>query len=108
MNYETINPATGEFVDRFATISDQDLGQVVDAAHAAFIDWRRRNVAERIVFLERAAAILRANVDEYASYLTLEMGKRLNEAQVEVVFSSGSGSTTSRARYRLRKRKPIG
>jgi succinate-semialdehyde dehydrogenase / glutarate-semialdehyde dehydrogenase len=86
MNYETINPATGEFVDRFATISDQDLGQVVDAAHAAFIDWRRRSVAERIVFLERAAAILRANVDEYASYLTLEMGKRLNEARVEVVF----------------------
>ena len=86
MNYETINPATGEFVDRFATISDQDLDRVVDLAQAAFIDWRRTNVAERVAILERAAGILRANVDEYAGYLTLEMGKRLNEARFEVVL----------------------
>jgi succinate-semialdehyde dehydrogenase / glutarate-semialdehyde dehydrogenase len=53
VNYETVNPATGEFVDRFATISDRDLDRVVDMAQAAFIDWRRRNVTERVVFLER-------------------------------------------------------
>ena len=86
MNYETINPATGEFVERFATMSDQDLGRVVDAAHAAFIDWRHRGAADRAAFLDRAAAILRANVDEYAGYLTLEMGKRLNEARFEVTL----------------------
>jgi len=86
VNYETINPATGEFVERFATMSDQDLGRVVDAAHAAFIDWRHRGAADRAAFLDRAAAILRANVDEYAGYLTLEMGKRLNEARFEVTL----------------------
>ena len=86
MNFETINPTTGEFVERFATMSDQDLDRVVDAAHAAFIDWRHRSVADRAAFLDRAAAILRSNVDEYAGYLTLEMGKRLNEARFEVIL----------------------
>jgi acyl-CoA reductase-like NAD-dependent aldehyde dehydrogenase len=48
VSYETVNPATGEFVDRFATISDRDLDRVVDMAQAAFIDWRRRNAAPQL------------------------------------------------------------
>ena len=89
MNYQTINPATGELVDTFATISDRELEHALETADRAFrTDWRARSVADRAGLIGRAAAILRANVDKYARYLTLEMGKRLNEARGEVALSA--------------------
>jgi succinate-semialdehyde dehydrogenase / glutarate-semialdehyde dehydrogenase len=89
VNYQTINPATGELVENFATISDDRIEGVLKTAHQAFHkDWRRRSVADRAALIGRAAEILRTNAEEYAHYLTLEMGKRLNEARGEVALSA--------------------
>ena len=77
MSYQTVNPATGALVETFASISDHELERVLATAHNTFeTDWRKRTVAERARIVSRAAAILREKADEYAGYLTLEMGKR--------------------------------
>jgi succinate-semialdehyde dehydrogenase/glutarate-semialdehyde dehydrogenase len=85
MTYQTINPATGELVAKFEDITDQELEVRLATAHKIFeSDWRHRSVAERAGIVSRAAAILREKADEYAHYLTLEMGKRIGEARREV------------------------
>jgi succinate-semialdehyde dehydrogenase / glutarate-semialdehyde dehydrogenase len=89
MPFETVNPATGELVRTFEEISDRDLELALGTAHKAYeTDWRLRPVAERAKIVSRAAAILRENLREYASYLTLEMGKRIAEAHAEVAMSA--------------------
>ena len=89
MPFKTVNPATGELVRSFEEISDRDLDLVLGTAHKAYeTDWRLRPVAERARIVSRAAAILREKADEYAGYLTLEMGKRIAESHGEVVTSA--------------------
>jgi len=89
MFFQTVNPATGELVQTFKEISDDDLELALATAHKAYEnDWRLRPVAERAKIVSRAAAILREKLPEYASYLTLEMGKRIAEAHSEVAMSA--------------------
>jgi succinate-semialdehyde dehydrogenase/glutarate-semialdehyde dehydrogenase len=89
MPYQTINPATGELLASYDDISDPLLEAKLAAAHRAFeTDWRRRPVSERAGIVSRAAALLRENAEEYAGYLTLEMGKRRAEALKEVESSA--------------------
>jgi hypothetical protein len=41
MSYQTVNPATGAFVETFAPISDYGLERVLATAHNTFeTDWR--------------------------------------------------------------------
>jgi succinate-semialdehyde dehydrogenase/glutarate-semialdehyde dehydrogenase len=89
MPFKTVNPATGELVRSFEEISDRDLELVLGTAHKAYeTDWRLRPVAERARIVSRAAATLRERADEYAGYLTLEMGKRIAESRAEVATSA--------------------
>src|SRR5580692_3579922 len=85
MLYETINPATGQVVRTFPTITDSELETALATADACFRnDWRQRPVAERARIVSRAAAIMRDNADEYARYIVEDMGKLLGVALVEV------------------------
>src|ERR1700751_4505666 len=85
MTYQTINPATGELIAKFEDVTDQELEVRLATAHKTFeTDWRHRSVAERARIVSRAAEILREKSEEYAHYLTLEMGKRTGEARREV------------------------
>jgi succinate-semialdehyde dehydrogenase/glutarate-semialdehyde dehydrogenase len=89
MPFKTVNPATGELVRSFEEISDRDLELVLGTAHKAYeTDWRLRPVAERAKIVSRAATILREKADEYAGYLTLEMGKRIAESLSEVAAAA--------------------
>lgn len=89
MIYQTINPATGAIVKTFPVVSDDDLEAAVSTAHAAYQDdWRHRPLAERAKVLSRAASLLRENAEEYASYITLEMGKLHQGALAEVGLSA--------------------
>jgi succinate-semialdehyde dehydrogenase/glutarate-semialdehyde dehydrogenase len=89
MFFQTVNPATGELVQTFKEISDDDLELALATAHKVYeTDWRLRPVAERAKIVSRAAAILREKAEEYAGYLTLEMGKRIAESHSEVAMSA--------------------
>jgi succinate-semialdehyde dehydrogenase/glutarate-semialdehyde dehydrogenase len=88
MAYQTINPSTGEVIKRFTEISDADLDATVAEAQAAFETWRQQPVKHRAKVLNAVAAKLRENAEEYARYLTLEMGKLIAEARGEVALSA--------------------
>jgi len=89
MPYQTINPATGNLVRSFPDITNDDLQAAVAAAQTAYeTDWRQRTVSERASIVSLAATRLRDRAEEYAGYLTLEMGKLIAEARAEVTLSA--------------------
>ncbi|WP_312715087.1 NAD-dependent succinate-semialdehyde dehydrogenase [Corynebacterium flavescens] len=88
MAYRTTNPYTGEVVKEFDTATPEQIEEAITTAHKAFLSWRDTPFTERAAVLQAAADELRANAHEYASILTLEMGKLIGEAEAEVELSA--------------------
>jgi aldehyde dehydrogenase (NAD+) len=81
-----INPADRDDVlAEFPAATAQDAGRAIDAAQAAFRNWRNTPGPERGRVLWRAADIARQRADEIARTLTREEGKVLKEAKGEVM-----------------------
>ena len=90
MTYQTTNPSTGELLVSYADISNADLELAIANADRVYrTDWRHRAIDERAKILTNAADILDKRKEEYAQYLTLEMGKLINEAYAEVDITIG-------------------
>ncbi len=88
MAYATTNPYTGQVLKTFPDATDTEVAQALDQAQAAFETWKDFGFAQRSKVLQKAADLLRARHTEYASLLTLEMGKLLAEAEAEVELSA--------------------
>lgn len=84
MAMESINPATGETVARFDAHDEAGVERALDAAQAAFRDWRRISVSERATLLGRIADALDASREDLARMAVLEMGKPIGAARDEV------------------------
>ncbi|HTK88784.1 MAG TPA: NAD-dependent succinate-semialdehyde dehydrogenase [Verrucomicrobiae bacterium] len=83
MSIQTVNPATGEVVEKFEPTSSAELERIVSGAHAAFGEWRAVPVAERAKPMREAARILRARKHEFARTMTVEMGKPIVQGEAE-------------------------
>ena len=82
--YATTNPATGEVVKRFNTVTDAEAEALLARAHAAFLGWREVPVAQRVRLFRRLADLTEANRDELGRLVTLEMGKPLAQSLGEI------------------------
>ena len=87
MTYQSVNPADGKLLKKFDELTDKQLETKLAAAATCFETWGHKSYAERAVIVAKAAEILHAKADEFARTMTLEMGKRINEARGEVEFS---------------------
>lgn len=89
MAYQATNPATGEILWTFPEATDEELEAAVKRAQVVYqTDWRRRSTADRARIVSKAAARLRNHAEDYAQYLTLEMGKLIGEARGEVSLAA--------------------
>lgn len=82
------NPATGLEIGRLPGASAQDLDEVLTAADEGFRAWRERSAHERAATLERGVVRLRQRAEAIAQALTLEQGKPLAEARMEVMVAA--------------------
>ena len=89
MTYESINPNTGKRLKSFEYLTAAQLEKALAAADKCFQTWRHLSYAERAIILNKAAALMLANVDDFAKLATQDMGKRIDEARGEVKFSAG-------------------
>ncbi len=88
-HYAVINPATGETVKEYPTISDADLARATDRADAAARGWGRTStVAERAALVRRVGDLHTERRDELAAIIVREMGKPLAQAYGEVDFAA--------------------
>jgi succinate-semialdehyde dehydrogenase/glutarate-semialdehyde dehydrogenase len=88
MTYQSVNPYDGKTLKTFAELTDKQLETAIATAATCFETWRTKTYAERAVIVAKAGAIMHAKIDEFARPMTLEMGKRINEARGEVEFSA--------------------
>jgi succinate-semialdehyde dehydrogenase / glutarate-semialdehyde dehydrogenase len=88
MTYQSLNPATGKLLKKFEELTDRQLEEKLAKAATCFETWKHKTYAERAIIVAKAAAIMHTKADEFAHIMTLEMGKRINEARGEVEFSS--------------------
>ena len=88
MAYESINPYDGKRIKQFALNTDAELERAVAQAQACFERWQRTTFAERAAVLSKAARLLRSRTEEFASLITLEMGKLIAESRGEVALSA--------------------
>lgn len=80
------NPATGEPLGRVPTCSAGDVTEAIEAARTALPGWRGTTAARRAAALRRLANLIRQNQPDLARLLTLEQGKPLREAELEVGY----------------------
>lgn len=78
------NPATGAEIARYSFTKPHQVGQLLNAAYTALHDWRSRTMNERGELMMRIAALLRERRDDAARMMSLEMGKPITQAYVEV------------------------
>jgi acyl-CoA reductase-like NAD-dependent aldehyde dehydrogenase len=80
----SVNPATEELLAEFKQHSAAEVDRTLDLSDAAFRTWREIPLRERSRLMLQAAAVLRDRKTELAKLITLEMGKPLAEAEVEI------------------------
>ncbi len=83
MAIATVNPTTGEELERFEPMDAREVDDRIRRAHDAFTTWSRAAVADRAHVVGRAGELLEQRKDEYARLMTLEMGKLLVAAREE-------------------------
>ncbi|MDD9739804.1 NAD-dependent succinate-semialdehyde dehydrogenase [Marinovum sp. SP66] len=82
---DVVNPATEEIIGKVASATAEDLDAALEAAQAGFQDWSAVSAHARSAILRDAAQILRDRVNRISEILTLEQGKPLRQAKLEVL-----------------------
>jgi succinate-semialdehyde dehydrogenase / glutarate-semialdehyde dehydrogenase len=86
--FAVTNPATGEELARVPRMGAVETRRALEAAEAAYPDWRARTAADRARILRRWADLMNEHADDLALLLTLEQGKPLAESQGEVAYAA--------------------
>ena len=82
------NPATEEVFCEVASCGRAETDRAIEAAHKAGAAWAAMTPYEREVPLRKTAQLIRERVDEIATVLTMEQGKPLAEARLEVLANA--------------------
>jgi len=80
-----LDPATEKEVGRLPHAAASDLDDALAAAEKGFKVWRKTPPVQRASVLLKAAAIMRERQEEIATAITLEHGKPLPQARLEVI-----------------------
>src|SRR5688572_8212369 len=82
--FQACNPADDQVIAEVASSGTADVDAAVDAARAAFAQWRDVNPAVRAQHLHAIGDRVKARESELAQAITTEMGKTIGEATGEV------------------------
>jgi succinate-semialdehyde dehydrogenase/glutarate-semialdehyde dehydrogenase len=87
--YAVVNPATGETVKEYPTISDDDLRAAIGRADEAHRSWSAQSsVADRAALIKRVGELHSERREQLAEIIIREMGKPIEQALGEVDFAA--------------------
>jgi len=85
--YAVVDPATGETLKEYPTITDDELRDAIARADQAHRDWSSAaTVADRAALVRRVAELHSERRKELAEIIVAEMGKPVGQARGEVAF----------------------
>lgn len=82
------DPSTGKVLTSIADASAEDALRALTAADEAQQNWSRTAPRERAEILRKTFDLVRARSEEFATLISLEMGKPLAEARGEVTYGN--------------------
>ncbi len=86
-DYAVVNPATGETVKEYPTITDDELRAAIGRADDAYKSWSRiTTVGERAALVREVGGLHKERASELADIIVREMGKPKVQAVGEVEF----------------------
>jgi succinate-semialdehyde dehydrogenase/glutarate-semialdehyde dehydrogenase len=80
-----INPADESVLGTVPTATTADLDDALAAAEKGFAVWRNTAPAKRAQIILKAASLIRERVDAMAVAMTLEQGKPIEQARLEIL-----------------------
>jgi succinate-semialdehyde dehydrogenase / glutarate-semialdehyde dehydrogenase len=80
-----INPADESVLGTVPTATTADLDDALAAAERGFAIWRKTSPAKRAQIILKAASLIRERVDGMAIAMTLEQGKPIDQARLEIL-----------------------
>ncbi|OZD18260.1 NAD-dependent succinate-semialdehyde dehydrogenase [Rhodococcus sp. 06-156-3C] len=86
--FDVHDPSTDEVITSIASASGQDAIRALDAAVAAQHDWAATAPRIRSHLLRSAWELLVDKADDFASLITMEMGKAISESRGEVAYGA--------------------
>ena len=81
---KVVNPATGELLAEVPLSPELEVVEAVEAAAAAFPEWRRTPPEERIQYLFKLKQLFEEHLEQLARLITLENGKTIAESRAEM------------------------
>jgi succinate-semialdehyde dehydrogenase / glutarate-semialdehyde dehydrogenase len=86
--FDVLDPADGSVLDSVPDASVDEALAMLDTAAATQASWAATPPRERAEILRRAFELVTARADDFATTISLEMGKPLAEAKGEVTYGA--------------------
>jgi succinate-semialdehyde dehydrogenase/glutarate-semialdehyde dehydrogenase len=87
--HKVVNPATGETLGELPLADAADLDRALETAQRGFHIWRESSPQQRAAVLQGAARLMMERQEDLARVATLEEGKTIGEARIEVMMNVG-------------------
>ena len=81
---DSLSPVDGKRIASVTSANDDDYAQVMDAATAAFVEWRKWTAPQRGEIVRQYGDALRAKKESLGALVSYEMGKSYQEGLGEV------------------------
>src|SRR5258708_22277395 len=81
---DVVNPATAEVLGRVPISDAAEVTRAIDAAQAAYPEWRRTPAEDRIQPLFKLKMLLEEHLNDFGRIITQENGKTFAEAKAEM------------------------
>lgn len=85
----TVNPATGEDIANYEYMSAQQVDEIIDESHKAFLQWRETSAEERAEVIKSIGDSLMQHEEELAKLMTQERGKLYEQSLQEIALCKG-------------------
>ncbi|EMS76973.1 succinate-semialdehyde dehydrogenase [Enterococcus durans IPLA 655] len=82
--FEVKNPATGEILATVQKGGEKETKEAIQAANKAFEGWSQTSPAERAKLMNKMADLVENDSERLAKIMTMEQGKPLSQAAVEI------------------------
>ncbi|MDX1363444.1 NAD-dependent succinate-semialdehyde dehydrogenase [Arenibacter latericius] len=83
-NIHSINPYNNQVLEKYKPFSDADIKLVLNKTEAAFLEWKKESLENRVELLHNLADLLIKNKERYSVLMAREMGKPVSQAVAEV------------------------
>jgi len=86
--FDVTNPADGATLTSVPDLGVEDTTHAIEAAKAAFEEWKGKTAGHRAKLLRRWYELILANEEDLALLMTLEQGKPIKEARGEIRYAA--------------------